>query len=178
MKKQILAVALLVILIASAAGCTNSTPPSNKKNKGVEAVAMDETSGKCGSPEYDSGTPSSVNYAPNMTNLTDIISVELTLLWTDDYPEEADVFALNLSVGNKTASKESNSGAINLILKGDAEGSFLGNLEDVKITIECKSAGAYKCGPLGIWLSCYDPGNDWKLTIKIKYMDYTKNKAE
>ncbi|MEM2899391.1 MAG: hypothetical protein QXT63_01230 [Thermoplasmata archaeon] len=81
-------------------------------------------------------------------------------------------------IGNKTESKESNSGTINILIKSDVESGFLGNLEDVKITVECKSAGSYKCGPLGVWLSCYDPGNDWKLTIKIKYMDYTKNTSD
>ncbi len=175
MRKEVIVLALLVILVASAVGCTNSAPgPSNNKPKGVEATAMDETTGICGSPEYDSGNPSSVNYAPNMTNLTDIISIELTLIWTDDHPEEPDKFAVNVTVGNKTASKENDAGAINLLIKADEEGKYLGNLADVKITIECKSAGSYKCGPLGIYLSCYDPGNEWKLTVKIKYMDYTQ----
>ena len=134
-------------------------------------------SGHLDNPEWDgaSETQATFDYSVNSTVITRLVA---TLTWTDDHSgsdsdDIKDVFSLRLSGGASSVDQESDSGNIQLTLEANETSEENPGLGDtVSVTVACVKCGTYDEPPfIGPFISYWDTGNDFSLTVKYDYIE-------
>jgi hypothetical protein len=133
-----------------------------------QTATITET-GFCSNPDVDSSGAvweEEYDLSDIHPNITEVISVEITLSWTDDEGSRSDADSFIISGWDgldATPDDSGSSGSLTASLDQEGMATYW------YLTVQCTEAGPTPVGPIGIIVQT-DPGNSWSLTFRYTYL--------